>query len=75
LLPATKNEIFSHFFLTALLHIGISSFVTQKTSTMLVDRNNMMNHGSRRRTTAAMVPHPRLGDIETLANVISNKAT
>jgi hypothetical protein len=42
---------------------------------MLLDCKNMMNHGGRRHTTAAMVPQPRLGDIETLDNVLCNKAT
>ena len=32
-----------------------------------VDQKNTMNHGGRRRTTAAMVTHPRLRCAETLA--------
>ncbi len=42
---------------------------------MLADRKNMMNHGGRRRTTAAIVPHPQLQGVETVANVLCNKAT
>ncbi len=38
-------------------------------------RENTMNHGGRRRTTAAMVPHPRLRGVETLANRLCNNAT
>ena len=34
-----------------------------------------MNHGGRRRTTAAMVPHSRLQCTETLANRLYNNAT
>ncbi len=48
---------------------------TQKTSTMLADCKNTMNHGGRHHTTAAIVPHPRLRGIGTLANVLYNKAT
>jgi hypothetical protein len=40
----------SQFELTALLHVGISTFVTQKTSTMLVDCKTTISHGGRRRT-------------------------
>ncbi len=36
-----------------ILHVGIRTFVTQKTTTMLEDCKNMTNHGGRRRTTAA----------------------
>ncbi len=36
---------------------------------------NAMHHGSRCRTTTAMLPHPWLWGIETLANVLCNKAT
>ncbi len=42
---------------------------------MLVHRENTMNHGGRRRTMAAIGPHPRLPAIETLGNMLCNKAT
>jgi hypothetical protein len=66
-------RIFS-FLVDRPLHVRINTFVTQKTTTMIVDRKNTMNHGGCHITTATMVPHPRLGDIETLANVLCNKA-
>jgi hypothetical protein len=60
----TKWE-FSHFNLTALLNVGIITFVTQKSTTMLADCKNTMNHDSRRRTMAAIVPrHCRGTDSE-----------
>jgi hypothetical protein len=46
---------------------------TQKTTTMLADCD--MNHSGHRCTTAAIVSHPRLQGVETLANVLYNKAT
>jgi hypothetical protein len=42
---------------------------------MLADRENMINHVGRRCTTAAIVPHPRLQGVESLANVLCIKAT
>jgi hypothetical protein len=42
---------------------------------MLLHRENTMNHGGRHRITAAIVPHPRLQDVEALANMLCNKAT
>jgi hypothetical protein len=70
-----KKWEFSHFNLTALLNVGISAFVTQKSITMLADCKNTMNHGGCHCTMAAIVPHPRLQGVETLANVLCNKAT
>ncbi len=33
---------------------------TQNITNILIDCDYMMNHGDRRRTTATIVPHPRL---------------
>jgi hypothetical protein len=41
---------------------------------MLADCKNRMSHGGRHCTTATIVPHPRLQGVETLANVLYNKA-
>jgi hypothetical protein len=70
-----KKWEFSHFNLTALLNVEISTFVTQKTTTMLADHKNTMNHGGRHCTMAAIVPHPWLQGIETSPNMLCNKAT
>jgi hypothetical protein len=59
-LRAAKNEKNSHFYLTTFLHAGISTFVIQKSTTMLADCKNTMNNGSQRYTMAAIVPQPWL---------------
>ena len=52
---------------------------TQNITNILIDCDYMMtmNHGGRRHTTAAIVPHPRLRCTQTLtlANRLCNKAT
>jgi hypothetical protein len=66
-----KKWEFPHFNLTPILNnVGISTFVTQKTITMLADCKNRMNHGGRCSTMADIVPHPRLQGVETLVNVL-----
>jgi hypothetical protein len=40
----------------------------QTTTNILIDAcENTLNHGGRRHTTTAIVPHPRLGGVEALA--------
>ena len=48
---------------------------TQNTTNILIDCDYAMNHGGRRRTTAAIVPHRRLRCAQTLANRLCNNAT
>jgi hypothetical protein len=63
--------------LVSFFHVEVISCTThaQNTVNMLVHYENEMNHGGHRHTMAAIVPHPRLQDVETLANMLCNKAT
>jgi hypothetical protein len=56
-------------------YVGISMFRRSKHTKRVIVCQNTMNHGGRRRTTAAMVPHSRLRCAETLANRLCNNAT
>jgi hypothetical protein len=44
----------------------------QNTTTITLALGNTMNHGSRRRTMAAIVPHPWLRGIKHVANILCN---
>jgi hypothetical protein len=63
--------------LVSFFHMEVISRTThaQNMVNMLVHRENTMNHGGRRHTMAAIVPHPRLQDVEALANMLCIKAT
>jgi hypothetical protein len=63
--------------LVSFFHVEVISRTThtQNTVNMLVHCENTINHGGRCHTTAAIVPHPRLRDVETLVNMLCNKAT
>jgi hypothetical protein len=62
--------------LVSFFHVEVISHTThtQNTVNMLVHCENMMNHGGRCHTTAAIVPHPRLREVKKLANMLCNKA-
>ncbi len=62
--------------LVSFFHVEVISRTThaQNTVVMLVHRENTMNHVGHHHTTAAIVPHPQLRDVETLANMLWNKA-
>ena len=78
MLPATSiANICNSFFDASIIgpYVGISMFRRPKHTIRVIVCQNTMNHGGRRRTTAAMVPHSRLRWAETLANRLCNNAT
>ncbi len=71
-LPATSFKYLQFFFDASII---ISMFRRSKHTVRVIVCQNTMNHGGRRRTTAAMVPHSRLRCAETLANRLCNNPT
>jgi hypothetical protein len=60
------------FFHVELLYVAQH---TQNTTTITLAHGNTMNHGGRRRTMAAIVPHPRLRGMKHVANMLCNNTT
>ena len=56
-------------------YVRISMFRCPKHTIRVIVCQNTRNHGGRRHTMAAMVPHSRLRCAETLANRLRNNAT
>ncbi len=60
------------FFHVELLYVAQH---TQNTTTITLALGNTMNHVGRRRTMAAIVPHPRLRGVKHVANMLCNNTT
>ncbi len=74
-LPASKNGNFPIILVDPHSQCRNQYTCNTKDNNLLEDCKNRMKHGGRYCTMTAIVPHPRLQGVETLANVLCNKAT